>query len=267
MLHLRPVLVTSDFDGTLSVPRLDPWGATILPNARRALRALSSLDGIHVVLLSGRTAADLSARVRVGGADYLGNHGLEQGRLGPRQRAATMVVTRVPVPERYQAIADSLSREVPREIREPWLVVEAKPPAVTFHYRAAPMVSDAGRRVAETVDLLDPAQEMVRFPGRRSLELRPPGAPGKGDAFRALLDRVRPRVAFMLGDDRTDVAAFRVLRGARSNGELQGAAIAVGTDPEVLQATGAHADVVLRAPADAARFLVLLAQALGRRSS
>ena len=41
------------------------------------------------------------------------------------------------------------------------------------------------------------------------------GAPAKGEAFRSLLDEVRPAVAFMIGDDRTDVAAFRVLRAAR----------------------------------------------------
>jgi Trehalose-phosphatase len=69
MLDRRPVLVTSDFDGTVSVPQMDPWAATILPQAQRALRTLASMDGVHVALLSGRTASDLSGRVRVGGAD------------------------------------------------------------------------------------------------------------------------------------------------------------------------------------------------------
>ncbi len=79
---------------------------------------------------------------------------------------------------------------------------------------------------------------------------------------------LRPAVAFMLGDDRTDVAAFRVLRAARDAGEIQGAAIAVGADPDRLEATGPHADVVLGSPDDAARFLVLLLRALpvSRRS-
>ena len=241
---------------------MDPWAATILPLARRALRQLAVLDRVHVALLSGRTATDLSARVRVGGADYLGNHGLERGRLDRRQRAESLVVVGHPAPERSFHVAGLLAREVPRHVPDPWLVVESKPPAVTFHYRSAPDVPAAGRRVAESVDRLDPDQELVRFPGRRSLELRPPGAPGKGDAFRALLSDLRPAVAFMLGDDRTDVAAFRVLRAARDAGEIQGAAIAVGADPDRLEATGPHADVVLGSPDDAARFLLLLLRAL-----
>jgi trehalose-phosphatase len=265
LLDLRPVLITSDFDGTLSVPRMDPWAASILPRAQRALRQLAALDGVHVALLSGRTAADLSARVRVGGADYLGNHGLERGRLGRRQRAGSLVVVPHPAPQRSFHVAGLLAREVPRHVPDPWLVVESKMPAVTFHYRSAPDVPAAGRRVADAVDRLDPSGELVRFPGRRSLELRPPGAPGKGDAFRTLLTDLRPAVAFMLGDDRTDVAAFRVLRTAREAGEIRGAAIAVGADPDLMEVTGPHADVVLDSPTDAAGFLALLARALSRQ--
>ncbi len=263
MLAHRPVLITSDFDGTLSVPRMDPWGATILPRAQRALRQLAAIDGVHVALLSGRTASDLSGRVRVGGADYVGNHGLERGRLDRRRRAASLVVEMHPAPARSFEVAGWLAREVPRLVPDAWLVVESKLPAVTFHYRGAPDVYAAGRRLADTVDRLDPSQELVRFPGRRSLELRPPGAPGKGEAFRGLLDGHRPAVAFMIGDDRTDVAAFRVLRAARDAGEIQGVAIAVGTDPLGLEATGAESDMVLGSPMDVAGFLGLLARRLG----
>jgi trehalose 6-phosphate phosphatase len=264
MLHLRPLLVTSDFDGTLSVPQLDPWGATVLPTAQRALRTLTAIEGVHVALLSGRTASDLSTRVRVGAADYLGNQGLERGRLRRRQRAESMVIVPHPAPEHAWIVSRLLEREVPRQVPEPWLVVEAKGPAVTFHYRAAPDVVAAGVRVAGSVDRLDPHGELVRFPGRRSLELRPPGAPGKGEAFQGLLDDVRPAVAFMIGDDRTDVAAFRVLRSARDAGQIHGRAIAVGPDPTMFDATGHEADVVLRAPRDVASFLAALARALSR---
>src|SRR6478672_11111836 len=78
-LGRRPLLVVSDFDGTLSRIVDDPWGAQILPLGRRALRALAALPGVHVAVLSGRTAADVAARVRVGGVTYLGNHGMERG--------------------------------------------------------------------------------------------------------------------------------------------------------------------------------------------
>ena len=54
----RPLLVVTDFDGTVSRISDDPWGASILPLGRRALRALAGLPKVHVVVLSGRTARD-----------------------------------------------------------------------------------------------------------------------------------------------------------------------------------------------------------------
>ncbi|MCY7417942.1 MAG: hypothetical protein LH650_05520, partial [Chloroflexi bacterium] len=148
ILGAGPVLVTSDFDGTLSVPRMDPWAATILPQAQRALRGLAAMDDVHVAFLSGRTAIDLSTRVRVGGAEYLGNQGLERGRLRRRQAPGSLVVVPHPAPERAWIMSRLLEREVPRSVPEPWLIVEPKGPAVTFHYRGAPDVAAAAGRVA-----------------------------------------------------------------------------------------------------------------------
>ena len=86
-LERRPLLVVSDFDGTLSRIVDDPWGAQILPLGRRALRALAGLPGVHVAVLSGRSAPDVAARVRVGNVTYLGNHGMERGFLAPARTA------------------------------------------------------------------------------------------------------------------------------------------------------------------------------------
>ena len=161
-------------------------------------------------------------------------------------------------------MAGLLARDVPRSVPGSWLVVESKGPAVTFHYRSAPDIALAAGQVARAVDQLDPGGHLVRFPGRRSLELRPIGAPAKGEAFRTLLDDVRPAVAFMLGDDRTDAAAFRVLRAARDAGEIEGMAIAVGGGPVALEETELRADITLGSPADAAQFLVMLAREMRR---
>src|SRR5262245_42884731 len=79
LLDRYPVLIVSDFDGTLSRIELDPWAARIIPSARRALRRLAALPGVHVALLSGRLSRDVAARTRVGGATYVGNHGMECG--------------------------------------------------------------------------------------------------------------------------------------------------------------------------------------------
>ena len=146
LLELRPILVVSDFDGTLSPIVLDPWGALMLPLARRALRRLAGAPGVHVAILSGRGAADVAERVRIGGARYLGNHGVESGRLARRQRAGTLTIEVVTVAQHLADAAERLATELPLSIPEPWLVVERKPPAVAFHFRGAPDVDAAGVR-------------------------------------------------------------------------------------------------------------------------
>ena len=88
----RPLLIVSDFDGTLSHTRIDPWAAQIVPGAQRALRRLSAIDGVHVALMSGRVALDLATRARIGGVTYLGNHGAERGSLARGARAETLIV-------------------------------------------------------------------------------------------------------------------------------------------------------------------------------
>ncbi|HEY7600339.1 MAG TPA: trehalose-phosphatase, partial [Candidatus Limnocylindrales bacterium] len=64
-IRRRPLLVVSDFDGTLSNIVMDPWAAEVLPLGRRALRRLAGKPGVHVAVLSGRTATDVARRVRV----------------------------------------------------------------------------------------------------------------------------------------------------------------------------------------------------------
>lgn len=262
LLDQRPILLVSDFDGTLSPIVLDPWGALILPSARHALRRLAGMSGIHVAILSGRAAADVAARVRIGGVSYHGNHGVESGRLHRRQRAASMAVEVVSLPEMYAQLAERLAVELPRVIPDAWLVVERKPPSVAFHYRGAPDVEAAGERVRGAVELLDPEAVLERFAGRRVLELRPPGAPAKGDAMETLLEEHRPAVTFMLGDDVSDALAFRALTRARSNGTTDGLALAVQARAEAPPDVSAAADMVLASPMEAARFLSGLARRL-----
>lgn len=258
-LHATPWLVVSDFDGTLSPLQMDPWGATIVPLAQRALRRLAVRPATTVVLLSGRGAADLAGRVRVGGARYLGNHGMEWGRLPRRTAARHLTTSRRPGFETYDAAAEALATGVPRLVPEPWLVVERKPPAMALHFRAAPDLAAAARRVREAVDRLDPDRQFERLAGMRMLELRPPGATTKAQALATLLDEVRPGFAVMLGDDVSDAAALRVLVATRAGSTTRSLAIGVHARSDAVPEIMAAADAVLPGPLEAARLLWRLA--------
>lgn len=266
-LRRRPLLVVSDFDGTLSRIVDDPWGAEILPLGRRALRRLAGLPGVHVAVLSGRTAGDAAARVRVGGVSYLGNHGMERAFLARRGRAEALRTESDEAAHEAVHMAERLADDIPRLIGETWLIVERKPPAVAFHYRTAPDLAQASARLRAAVDKLDPDGVLERFPGRRVLELRPFGAVAKGEALAALVEQFKPRAVFLLGDDVSDARAFRTLRDLRSRGVTDGIAVAIQARAEVPQEVLDSADVVLASPVAATRFLSALARRLTESSS
>ncbi len=265
-LAKRPLLVVSDFDGTLSHIVNDPWGASILPLGRRALRALAALDGVHVAILSGRSSHDVAARVRVGNVSYVGNHGMERGFVPRRGRPERLAADVDEASHEAVHAAERLADELPRVIDEPWLIVEHKPPSVAIHWRQAPDIEAAAARVMAAVEQLDPDQALERFAGRRVLELRPPGAVAKGEAFERMVEEWQPASVFLLGDDVSDALAFSALRRLRAGGVTDGVAVAVQARAEVPLAVLEAADIVLASPREATRFLSALARRLVAQS-
>jgi trehalose 6-phosphate phosphatase len=259
-LDARPFLLVSDFDGTLAHIVMDPWGAVILPSARRALRRMAALPDVHVAILSGRNAVDVASLARVGGAEYLGDHGLQRGRLRRGRPAEEFEVVPDPAFAAYTIHAERIAADVSEAIPESWLIVEPKGPSVAFHYRAAPDVPTAGAQVAAAVDAADPDGRFARLRGKRIMELRPRGAITKGEAFRLLVNEHGPAVAVVLGDDQSDAEAFHVLRERREAGGLRGLAIGVRAHAELPPGVADAADLVLASPPEAAAFVAGLAR-------
>ncbi len=266
MTRARPLLrgrllLACDFDGTISRLGLDPWRAAVIPSAQRALRQLAGSPRTHVALISGRSVPDLAGRVRVGGASYHGDHGAERARTVRGFRPAHIRVEREPADPAVTAMAERLKTGVPPMVAEPWLVLEDKGPALTFHFRGAPDTDAARRRVRAAVDAIDTDGLLDQPGGRRAWELRPPGATTKGMTLERLMGEYRPDTVLMLGDDRNDALAFDALRAARDDGRVQGLAIAVVSPAADATEIAPRADLVFPGSSVAARFLGLLARA------
>ncbi len=274
-----PLLVVSDFDGTLSLVNPDTLAARILPLGRRALRRIARISATRperarLVVLSGRTAIDVAARIRVGGVRYLGNHGLEGGWLDRGRRPEALEVA---VDESVSASiepAAALGRAVRERLRDPdWLFVEEKGPSVAFHYRRA--ADPAAARAQVDAALAAVAESPVRaafdalerIDGRKVVEFRPRGVGGKGDSMARLLERERPASVLVLGDDRSDAEAFETVRRARDEGAIEGLTLGVHGAQETPVEVLAAADVLLPSPVDAARVLSAVAALLERETA
>jgi trehalose-phosphatase len=273
------LLVIADFDGTLAEGSRDPGAAAIVPLARRALRRLArvaqrSPKRVATVILTGRTSADVAARVRVGGIAYLGDHGLQSGTFHRGGRPGRLHTTFRAGHDASLEPAETLARRVPEVLGDPpWLFVERKGPSVAFHVRQADdrvAARAAVEAAIATVDRELPPHELAHYRGRLVVDLRPRTAGGKREAVAGLLADMTPApaAAIAFGDDSSDADGFAVLREARETGVLAGALVVGVTGPHGMpDDVRAAADVVLPGPIDAARVLSALATALEREGT
>jgi len=274
-LGARPgrLLVVCDFDGTLAEGSRDPAAASVVPLARRALRRLARItaarpERVTVAILTGRTAADVAARVRVGGITYLGDHGLQTGTF-PRGGDPGRIQTSFRAGhEASLAPAEVLATRVPEVLGRPaWLFVERKGPSVAFHVRQAEDRAAARAAVEEAIAEVDgdlPPHDLAHYRGRLVVDLRPRTAGGKREAFEALLADLRPATVVAFGDDSSDADGFGVLGAARGSGALDGLAVAVTGPHGMPDDVRAAADVLLDSPRDVARALAELARVVER---
>jgi len=280
-----PVLVVADFDGTLAVGARDPAVAVIEPSAQRGLRALARVAAdrpgrVHVAVLTGRVVSDVAARVRVGGVEYLGDHGLEHGTLARGGRAEHLRVVTDPAFDAHRHPAAVLARGVRLELGSPsWLFVERKGPSVAFHVRQADDVVAARAAVVAAIAAVERREGLIdhglaHYRGRSVVDLRPAGAGGKREAVERLIARHGPGAVLVLGDELSDVDAFEAVVAARRDGtsrldrasrgdgtsRLVGITAAVGglgkAPPDELLA---QSDLYLASPRDVGRSLVGLA--------
>jgi trehalose 6-phosphate phosphatase len=113
---------------------------------------------------------------------------------------------------------------------------EDKAEIAAFHWRGAPdeaAAEEAVRSVAERAE----AEGLHVHWGRKVLEVRPPVHVDKGAGIARLLRDVELDTALYVGDDTTDLDAFRGLRALVSSGRLE-SAVCVGvrsdeTPPEL----------------------------------
>ena len=105
----------------------------------------------------------------------------------------------------------------------PGVILEDKGLILALHFRLAP---ERGREVEGLAGAAAGLFELGVHRGRQVVELRPPFAFDKGKAVEMMVERHSIERAVYVGDDYTDVSAFRALRGLESE-NFSGLAVAV----------------------------------------
>lgn len=247
LLYSRVGLVT-DLDGTLSHIVQQPDLATVTEANLGHLAALQKLLPL-VAVISGRSAADIYARVNLPGLQYIGNHGLERWVDGA-------VIAAPAVSPHLRSIRNA-ARSL-TILRTPGILVEDKGLTISVHYRKTADPVKTAEEIRPVLQKTATDFNLALFEGRMVFELRPPVARDKGTAFAELVQEYALDAAIFLGDDTTDVPALQTARRLRKNGTCY--AIGLGViSAESPTAVRENADLYADGVIDVEAFLSWLA--------
>jgi trehalose 6-phosphate phosphatase len=230
--------VLLDIDGTLA-PIVRHAADAHVPEATRTL--LIEIAGRYglVGCISGRRATTARQIVAIGTIAYVGNHGGEL--LRPRATRPEVDPELIAWTARVREFAQRAITPERERIR---IRVEDKDAIVAFHWRGAPDEEAAAAEVAQIAELAQREGFGVHW-GRKVLEVRPPVTLDKGIGVTKLLRGSQATAAMYVGDDTTDVDAFRGLRRLVESGRLTSALCAAVSSEETPQELAAEADLVV----------------------
>jgi trehalose 6-phosphate phosphatase len=202
--------ILTDIDGTLAPIVPTPDMSEVPAELKELLRRLSGRY-LLVAGISGRKTEDALDLVGLADVVYFGNHGFEILREGEVE------VTPEALP--YLEKVEELEKRAREELEPLGAFVEEKGITASVHYRNAP--PEVGERSVEFVKREGERLGLRITVGRGVVEARPPIRADKGTAVRALVEEYGPRRAMFIGDDTTDLDAFRELKKLREEGTLQ----------------------------------------------
>lgn len=239
LLSKREKLLLLDFDGTLLPIAPAPSAVRLPSEVQRLLQKLARMPRQRVAFLSGRPLKELRRQLKVRGAFYAANHGLEFHGWN------------LPLPEnaqkarRQKGLIRLLAQKFQNSFASVYdgLLVEDKKYTVSLHYRNLP--KDQKTLFDEQVRFFQ--RKYRKYPltwvhGKKVWEVRPSVTWGKGDTALYLTKRFRNALPIAIGDDRVDEDMFRVVK-------KKGITIRVG------HLKSSHADYYVASPYDVQVFL------------
>ena len=240
-----------DLDGTLAPIAAQPSDARVPEPTRHLLIAVARRYPV-VACVTGRRASEARAMVSIGTITYLGTHGAELLRAG-----WTEAVLDPTLAEWARRIHEFGYEHDTQEVHRRRVRLEDKGAIVAFHWRGAP--DETAAREAVDAIAADAEEAGLRTHwGRKVLEVRPPVRFDKGAAIASFLRDTDVQVALYVGDDVTDLDAFRSLCDLVEEGRLSRAVrVGVSSDEGPEEIT-AEADVVVEGTSGVRELLELL---------
>ena len=250
ILRGSPFGLITDVDGTISETAPTPQQAEVSPRCRHYLSILSQHLAL-VAAVSGRPAAEIKNMLKIDGIVYIGNHGLERWSKGQSELSKGT--------EGYPELINAVIKELTPLLAIEGIRIEDKGVTATIHYRLSPNPKAAKRDILVTLESSTQAKRLRIMLGKMSINLLPPVEVNKGTAILDLIRGYSLQGGIYLGDDLTDVDAFKAIHSASGDSSFQGVAIGI-TSQEMPESLVAEADFTLNGVNDVERFLRWMSQ-------
>ena len=249
-LGRSPFGLITDVDGTISETAPTPQAAVVSPICRQYLSTLCNHLAL-VAAISGRPAIEAKNMIKIDRMVYIGNHGLERWTEGHSELTKGAKAYSKVIKAAIEDLTPLLSIEGIR--------IEDKGITATIHYRLCPNPELAERDILLTLGDSTRAKSLQITPGKMSINLLPPVAVNKGTPVLELIQGYSLQGGIYLGDEITDIDAFRAIHTACHALDFQGFAIGI-TSQEMPKELVAEADFTLNGVNDVERFLKWLSQ-------
>lgn len=210
----RRTAILLDIDGTLAPIVRYADDAHIPETTRSLLIEIARRFGI-VACVSGRRSSDARRIVSIGTISYIGSHGTELLRAGGTEPVLDPAVR--DWGRRIQAFGREADNAELRRLR---VRIEDKGSIVAFHWRGAPD-EELARSAIDMIAGRAEQSGLRTHWGRKVLEVRPPVRMDKGAGILSFLEHADLDAAMYIGDDVTDLDAFRALGEMLAEGRLR----------------------------------------------
>jgi len=251
VLRQSPFGLITDVDGTISQTAPTPQQAKTTPLCHYYLSQLCNQLAL-VAAVSGRPATEVRDMLKIDGMVYIGNHGLERWIEGHSEFNKDA--------QDYPEVIKATVEELTPLLSIEGLSIDNKGVTATIHYRLCTDHQSARRDILAAIENSYHAKNLqVMQESKYAINLLPPVKVDKGTATLGLIQEYNLRCGIYLGDDITDIYAFRAIRTVTSNPDFHGFAIGVA-GPEMPETLAAEADFTLNGVNDVERFLKWLLQ-------
>lgn len=197
--------IATDFDGTISAIQLKQAAAIIEPQAKKLLIQLKQKYRL-VSVISGRLVKQLAELVGIEGLFYVGNHGAE-----------FLWNNNYKVEKDAQKVAPLL-RQIYQQLRfyQKEFDLDYKKYSLSVHYRRHPQPALAQTKIQKLLKKYVRPELRIQK-GRKVFDLSAKNI-DKGSAIEHLINRFGLKYFLYVGDDRTDIDAFKKMSELQKQG-------------------------------------------------